>query len=70
MNDDNKKKHIQNLFSALQNDSKSVFYLNSTITKKLLKKLDKSPYQKDRVFKGIYQKLEVKSWQKLMIKYH
>ena len=60
MNDDNDKKHIQNLFSTLQNDSKSVFYLNSSITKKLLKKLDKSPYQKDRVFKGIYQKLEDK----------
>ena len=60
MNDDNDKKRIQNLFSTLQNDSKSVFYLNSSITKKLLKKLDKSPYQKDRVFKGIYQKLEDK----------
>ena len=60
MNNDNDKKRIQNLFSALQNDSKSVFYFNSTITKKLLKKLDKSPYQKDRVFKGIYQKLEDK----------
>ena len=60
MNNDNDKKRIQNLFSALQNDSKSVFYLNSTVTKKLLKKLDKSPYQKDRVFKGIYQKLEDK----------
>ena len=60
MNDDNDKKCIQNLFSTLQNDSKSVFYLNSSITKKLLKKLDKSPYQKDRVFKGIYKKLEDK----------
>ena len=60
MNNDNDKKRIQNLFSALQNDSKSVFYLNSTITKKLLKKLDKSPYQKDRFFKEIYQKLEDK----------
>ena len=58
MNDDNDKKRIQNLFSTLQNDSKSVFYLNTAITKKLLKKLDKSPYQKDRVFKEIYQKLE------------
>ena len=60
MNNDNDKKRIQNLFSTLQNDSKSVFYLNTTITKKLLKKLDKSPYQKDRVFKEIYQKLEDK----------
>ena len=60
MNDDNDKKRIQNLFSTLQNDSKSVFYLNSSITKKLLKKLDKSPCQKDRVFKGIYKKLEDK----------
>ena len=58
MNNDNDKKRIQNLFSTLQNDSKSVFYLNTSITKKLLKKLDKSPYQKDRVFKEIYQKLE------------
>ena len=46
MNNDNDKKHAKNLFSALQNDSKSVFYLNSTLTKKLLKKLEKSPYQK------------------------
>ena len=60
MNDDNDRKRIQNLFSTLQNDSKSVFYLNTNITKKLLKKLDKSPYQKDRVFKEIYQKLEDK----------
>ena len=60
MNNDNDKKRTKNLFSALQNDSKSVFYLNSTLTKKLLKKLEKSPYQKDHVFKNIYKNLEEK----------
>ena len=60
MNNDNDKKRAKNLFSALQNDSKSVFYLNSTLTKKLLKKLEKSSYQKDRVFKNIYKNLEEK----------
>ena len=60
MNNDNEKKRAKKLFSALQDDSKSVFYLNSTLTKKLLKKLEKSPYQKDRVFKNIYKNLEEK----------
>ena len=37
MNSDDEK-HIQNLFKTLQKDSKSVFYANATISKKLLKK--------------------------------
>ena len=45
-------------FEHCKTTQKVFFYLNTTITKKLLKKLDKSPYQKDRVFKEIYQKLE------------
>ena len=64
MNNENDKKRIQNLFTALQNDSKSVFYANPTITKKLLKKLEKKPYQKDRVFNEIYQKLDDKDFNK------
>ena len=47
MNNENDEKRIRNLFNALQNDSKSVFYTSPIITKKLLKKLDKSSYQKD-----------------------
>ena len=68
MNNGNDKKRIQNLFNALQNDSKSVFYASPTITKKLLKKLDKSPYQKDRVFNEIYQKLDDKDFAKTVDK--
>ena len=64
MNNGNDEKCIQNLFNALQNDSKSVFYASPTITKKLLKKLDKSPYQKNRVFNEIYQKLDDKDFAK------
>ena len=64
MNNENDKKRIQNLFTALQNDSKSVFYANPIITKKLFKKLEKSPYQKDRVFNEIYQKLDDKDFNK------
>ena len=64
MNNENDKKHIQNLFTALQNDSKSVFYANPTITKKLLKKLEKRLYQKDCVFNEIYQKLDDKDFNK------
>ena len=37
MNSDDEKR-IQNLFKTLQKDSKSVFYANATISKKLLKK--------------------------------
>ena len=68
MNNGNDKKRIQNLLNALQNDSKSVFYASPTITKKLLKKLDKSPYQKDRVFNEIYQKLDDKDFAKTVDK--
>ena len=63
MNSDDEKR-IQNLFKALQKDSKSVFYTNSTISKKLLKKISKSAYQKDRVFNELYQKLEDKNFDK------
>ena len=58
------KKRIQNLFKTLQKDSKSVFYANAKISKNLLKKLNKSTYQKDRVFSELYQKLEDKNFDK------
>ena len=62
MNDDNEKKQAQNLFKVLQNDPRSAFYLETSITKKILKKLDKSKYPKDLVFKNIYNELDEKEF--------
>ena len=63
MNTDEEKR-IQNLFKTLQKDSKSVLYANTSISKNLLKKINKSSYQKDRVFNELYQKLEDKNFDK------
>ena len=63
MNTDDEKR-IQNLFKTLQKDSKSALYANTTISKSLLKKINKSTYQKDRVFNELYQKLEDKDFDK------
>ena len=63
MNTDDEKR-IQNLFKTLQKDSKSALYANTTISKNLLKKINKSTYQKDRVFNELYQKLEDKDFDK------
>ena len=61
MNTDDEKR-IQNLFKTLQKDSKSALYANTTISKNLLKKINKSTYQKYRVFNELYQKLEDKDF--------
>ena len=66
MNDDDKKR-IQNLFKTLQKDSKIVFYASTKYN--LLKKLQKSAYQKDRVFTEFYQKLRIKILIKTMTTY-
>ena len=63
MNTDDEKR-IQNLFKTLQKDSKSALYANTSISKNLLKKINKSSYQKDRVFNELYQKLEDKNFDK------
>ena len=63
MNTDDEKR-IQNLFETLQKDSKSALYANTTISKNLLKKTNKSTYKKDRVFNELYQKLEDKNFDK------
>ena len=63
MNTDDEKR-IENLFKTLQKDSKSVLYAKTTISKNLLKKINKSTYQKDRVFNELYQKLEDKNFDK------
>ena len=53
-------KRIQNIFRLLQKDSRSVFYASTNILNNLLKKLRKSPYEKDIVFKEFYEKLQNK----------
>ena len=53
-------KRIQNIFRLLQKDSRSVFYASTNISNNLLKKLRKSPYEKDLVFKEFYEKLQNK----------
>ena len=58
------EKHTQNLFLSLQKDPKSVLYTNTSTTKNLLKKLNKSSYPKDIVFKDLYQNLEDKNFDK------
>ena len=63
MNTDDEKR-IQNLFKTLQKDSKGGLYANTTISKNLLKKINKSTYQKDHVFNELYQKLEDKDFDK------
>ena len=63
MNNDDEKR-VQNLFKTLQKDSRSVFYANAKISKNLLKKVNKSTYQKDRVLSELYQKLEDKNFDK------
>ena len=60
MNQKNKEKQAQNLFITLQKDPKSTFYLETSITKKILRKLSKSTYEKDLVFKNIYDELDEK----------
>ena len=60
MNQKNKEKQAQNLFITLQKDPKSTFYLETSITNKILRKLSKSTYQKDLVFKNIYDELDEK----------
>ena len=53
-------KRIQNIFRLLQKDSRSVFYASTNTSNNLLKKLRKSPYEKDIVFKEFYEKLQNK----------
>ena len=61
---DVEEKRVQNLFKSLQKDPESVLYANQSVTKQLLKKLSKSFYQKDKVFKKLYENLEDKNFDK------
>ena len=59
--DDEKKKAI-NLYNALVNGSKSIFYVSDKIAKTLVKKARNSLYKKDIVFVNIYNGLEDKNF--------
>ena len=56
----NEKKKAINLYNALVNNSKSIFYATDKITKTLIKKARNSLYKKDIVFVNIYNGLENK----------
>ena len=59
--DDEQKKAV-NLYNALVNDSKNVFYATDKITKTLIKKSRNSLYKKNIVFVNIYNGLENKKF--------
>ena len=63
--DEEQKKKARNLYKALTNDSKSVFYATNKITKTLVKKARNSLYKKGTVFVNIYNKLEKKDFLEL-----
>ena len=55
-------KSIQNLFTNLQKDSKSVFYSISNLSRAWLNKAKKLTYGKDIVFVNLYNQLEDKNF--------
>ena len=57
---DNEKEKATNLYNALVNVSKSVFYATDKMTKTLVRKARNSLYKKDIVFVNIYNGLENK----------
>ena len=59
---DDEKKKVTNLYNALVNDSKSVFYAANEITNRLVRKARNSLYKKDIVFVNIYNRLENKKF--------
>ena len=59
---DDEKKKATNLYNALVNDSKSVFYATNEITNRLVRKARNSLYKKDIVFVNIYNRLENKKF--------
>ena len=56
-----KKKKTRDLYNALINNSKSVFYATNKITNTLIEKAKNSIRKKDIVFVNIYNKLENKN---------
>ena len=54
--DEEEIKKARNLYKALTNDSRSVFYATNKITKTLVKKARNSLYKKDIVSVNVYNK--------------
>ena len=52
---------IKKLFSKLQIDSKSVLFMQEQLNEKLLKKLNKSIYEKDKEFLNIFNSIDRKN---------
>ena len=52
-----KLKRTRNLYKAVQRDEESVFFANEKLTKQILKKANKSKYEKDRVFLTLYKNI-------------
>ena len=59
---DDEKKKATNLYNALVNDSKSIFYATDKMTKTLVRKARNSLYKKDIAFVNIYNGLENKKF--------
>ena len=59
---DDEKQKVANLYNALVNDSKSVFYATNKITKTLVRKARNSLHKKNIVFVNIYNELENKKY--------
>ena len=59
--DEEEKRKARNLYKALTNDSKSVFYATKKLTKSLVKKARNS-HKKDTAVVNIYNKLEKKDF--------
>ena len=55
---ENDKKRIKNLYDALTNDTNTIFYATSQITKNLIRKAKNSIYEKDKVFFNMYDNLD------------
>ena len=54
--DEEEIKKARNLYKALTDDSRSVFYATNKITKTLVKKARNSLYNKDIVYVNVYNK--------------
>ena len=53
---------IKKLFNKLQIDSKSVLFMQEELNEKLLKKLNKSKYEKDKEFVNIFNSIDKKMY--------
>ena len=57
-----KNNRIQNLFRNLQKDPRSIFYSLRNLSKSILNKVNKSIYEKGKVFINLYNQLEDKNF--------